>query len=130
MIVEPFFVTIVTPYVLLTVGLSAGLYLFYTLKAEIAVLSAECKQRTAGLEAALRASDVERDDLRRDLARVVSGTGKSGPVRLTADNLPRDSILRLHKQGESPVAIAPSLGLPEGQVKLLLKVRRLIGETP
>jgi hypothetical protein len=117
------FVTVVAPYVLLTAGLSAGLYLFYTLKAEIAMLRAECQQRTAELSAALRASEVEREDLRRDVQRVVSASGKSG-------SLPRDRVLQLHEQGESPAAIARSLGLPDGQVKLLLKVRRLVGETP
>lgn len=123
------FVTIVAPYVVLTVGLGAGLYLFYTLKAEIAKLRAECKQKSAGLSAALRASEVERADLRRDLRGLVSGTGESDPVRLAAGSLPRDRILQLHGQGESPAAIAQRLELPDGQVKLLLKVRRLVGET-
>ena len=125
---ELFFVTVVAPYVLLTAGLSAGLYLFYTVKAEIAMLRAECRQKAAGLSAALRASEVERADLKRDLRRVVSGTGESGQVRLAAGNLPRDRILQLHERGESPAAIAQSLGLPDGQVKLLLRVRQLVGE--
>ena len=32
MILEPFFLTMVAPYVLLTAGFGVGLYLFFTLK--------------------------------------------------------------------------------------------------
>ncbi len=130
MLLEPFLITIVAPYVLLSAGLGVGLYLFYILKKEIARLGAECSNNASGLNAVLRTSEAERADLRRDLERVVSRAEASGSLRLLAGILPRDRILRLHEQGESPAAIAQTLGLPSGQVKLLLKVRRLVGGTP
>ena len=130
MILEPFFLTMVVPYVLLTAGLVVGLYLFFTLTREIARLGEECNDNVSRLRELLGASEAERAELRRDLERVVPRSGASGLVRFVAGNLPKDSILRLHQHGESPAAIAQTLGLPDGQVKLLLKVRHLAGETP
>jgi hypothetical protein len=130
MILDSFVLTIVAPYVLLTVGLAVGLYLFFTLKNEIARLDAEGNNITSRLEEVLRTSESERADARRDLARSVSRIEAAESGRLAAGSLPRERILQLHKQGETPAAIARTLGLPDGQVKLLLKVRCLVAETP
>jgi hypothetical protein len=129
MLLEPLFISILTPYVLLTAGLGTGLYLFYTLKVEIARISAKSREQSSALKAALQASEAERANLRRDLDRLVARIGTSGPVRVTAGDVSRDRILRLHEQGESPTAIAQTLGLPDGKVQLLLKVRRMMGAT-
>jgi len=129
MILESFLFTMVVPYVLLTAGLGVGLYLFFTLKREIARLSAECSNSISGLKAVLSAPAAEPGDLRRDLDRVVPRTRASGLVRWVEGNLRRDRILRLHQQGESPAAIARTLGVPDSQVKLLLKVRSLVEAT-
>lgn len=129
MILQPFLLTVVTPYLLLTAGLGAGVYLLFTMKDEIARLGTECTDNASRLRAALRASEAERADLRRDIERIASRAEASGSIRPVDANFPRDRILRLHEQGESPAAIAQTLGLPDGQVKLLLKVRCLVGET-
>jgi hypothetical protein len=129
MILEPFFFAVVAFYVLLAVGLGATLYLLITLNAGIARLRAECDNKTSGLKAVLRLAATERANLRRELDRVESTTGASSQAWLVAGNLSRDKILRLHEQGENPTAIAQTLGLPDGQVKLMLKVQRMVGET-
>lgn len=128
MILEPFFLAIVAHYVLLTAGFGVGLGLFFRLRKQVARLAAECSDNASSLAAVLRTTEAERADLRRDLERAVSRTEASGSVRPVAGNFPRDRILRLHEQGESPAAIAQTLGLPDGQVKLLLKVRCLVAE--
>jgi hypothetical protein len=129
MLLEPILLTHLAPYFLMTVGLGAGLCLFFTLKKEIALLRAECSHNTSGRNAEPRASEEERADPRCGLDRLVPRPGAAAPVGLVAGKLPKDRILRLYEQGESPAAIAQSLELPEGQVKLLLKVKRLVGET-
>jgi hypothetical protein len=127
MIREPFFLAIVAQYLLLTACFGVGLCLFVRLRKQVARLGAECSDNASSLAAALRTTEAEQADLRRDLERVVSRTEASGTVRPVAGNFPRDRIVRLHEQGESPAAIAQTLGLPDGQVKLLLKVRGLFG---
>ena len=129
MILEPLSLAIVALYLLLTAGFGVGLCLFFRLRKQVAQLGAECSDNASSLAEVLRTTEAERADLRRDLKRVVSRTEASGSVRPVAGNFPRDSILRLHEQGESPAAIARALGLPDGQVKLLLKVRCLVGKT-
>jgi hypothetical protein len=126
---QPFLLAVIAPYVFLAVGLGAGLGLFFSLKKEIAQLRAECRNSTSRPNVVARTPEDERDNPQCNLERVVSRIGEPAPVRLVAGDLPKARILRLYEQGESPAVIAETLDLPEGQVKLLLKVQRLVGET-
>ena len=108
MILEPFFLAIVAHYVLLIAGFGLGLCLFFRLRKQVARLGVECSDNASSLAAVLRTTEA------------------SGSVRPVAGKFPRDKILRLHEQGESPAAIAQTLGVPNAQVDLLLKVRGLV----
>jgi hypothetical protein len=110
----PLSITIAAPGVLLILGLAVNLYLDLRTKAKIARLGAECRNRILELEEPPQAPE---------------RTVEPGSVRPAQGRFPKDRILALHELGESPAAISRILGLPAGQVSLLLKVRRLAGQT-
>mgnify|MGYP005849321781 CR=1 FL=1 len=112
-------------YALLATGLSLCTFLFVTVKHDI--------------QRAKRSSDLERAKLLQEVrqlhAEVISVQNRLAeaeekllaipriqPPRPGMNISRRSQIIRLHRRGERPEQIAASLGLPQGEVDLLLKL--------
>jgi DNA-binding NarL/FixJ family response regulator len=121
-------------YILMAVGLGLCLYLFMTLKVEIRRLlpgRVEDQQRVEALESALAEARLTVQQLENDLREVERQTGMlvaPAPARSGLNLSKRTQVLRLHRSGESSAAIATSLGLPRGEVDLLIKVHGMVLE--
>ena len=121
-------------YALMAVGLGLCLYLFMTLKVEIRGLlpcRIEDQQRVATLESALGEARLAVQQLETDLREVERQTGMlvaPAPARSGLNLSKRTQVLRLHRAGEGSAAIATSLGLPRGEVDLLIKVHGMVLE--
>ena len=116
-------------YGLLALGLGCCLYLFYTLKLEIQVGRKRAVVRIEMLEDALQGLRAGMEDLREELQRLQvepPGMAPYASINLTK----RAQVLRLHRRGEAVPTIAGTLGLPQKEVELLLKVHRLMLEQP
>jgi len=121
-------------YALMAVGLGLCLYLFMTLKAEMRGLlpcRIEDQQRVEALEGALGEARLAVQQLENDLREVERQTGMlvaPAPARSGLNLSKRTQVLRLHRAGEDSAAIATSLGLPRGEVDLLIKVHGMVLE--
>jgi hypothetical protein len=107
-------------------ALSLGLYLFVSLKREIARNRQRAERRHAEIEAAVAA-------LRKTVDEVEERAGMLVPPPPTSSGLnpgKRNQALRMHRRGDSPEYIAAALGLPAGEVQLMLKVQRMILSVP
>ncbi len=121
-------------YALTAVGLGLCLYLFMTLKVEIRGLlpgRTEDQQRVEALESALGEARLAVQQLENDLREVERQTGMlvaPAPSRSGLNLSKRTQVLRMHRTGEGPAGIAASLGLPRGEVELLIKVHSMVLE--
>lgn len=121
-------------YVLTAIGLGLCLYLFMTLKVEIRRLlpgRVEDRERVATLETALEEARLAVQRLEHDLREVEQQTGMlvaPAPARSGLNLSKRTQVLRMHRAGEGSAGIAASLGLPRGEVELLIKVHSLVLE--
>ena len=117
---------------LLTVGFGLCLYLFVTLKAELRRHErgrAEDRRQVAELKGALGKASTALARLEKDLREVEQQTGMlvpPVPARSGLNLSKRTQVLRLHRAGEDPTMIAASLGLPRGEVDLLIKVQHML----
>ncbi|MFN7994736.1 MAG: hypothetical protein U0Q18_14105 [Bryobacteraceae bacterium] len=118
-------------YSLAAAGCGLCLYLFLTLKAEIRSLIFRYKENSekiGDLVSVFEEAHSRLENLEKDLREMEQQTGmlvapmttKSG-MNLTR----RTQVLRMHRSGEQSAGIASSLGLPRGEVELLIKVHRL-----
>jgi hypothetical protein len=121
-------------YALLAVGFGLCLYLFVTLKIELRRLlrrRMEDRQQVQALESALGEARLALERLGADLREVEGQTGMlvpPAPARSGLNLSKRTQVLRRHRAGEDPAGIAAALGLPRGEVELLIKVHRLVLE--
>jgi hypothetical protein len=119
---------------LLAAGLGLCLYLFATLKVEIRGLLKriqEHQRQIQGLEGALAEARNGLGRLECDLREIESQTGmlvEPAPARSGLNLSKRTQVLRRHRAGEDPAAIASALELPRAEVELLIKVQRLVLE--
>jgi hypothetical protein len=119
---------------LTAVGLGLCLYLFMTLKVEMRGLlpgRIEDRQRVEALESALGEARLAVQQLESDLREVERQTGMlvaPTPSRSGLNLSKRTQVLRMHRTGEGSAGIAASLGLPRGEVDLLIKVHSMVLE--
>lgn len=107
-------------------GMAACVFLFVTLKKEIAETGAAYRDRIAALETALKELGASLDQLKRDLAEA-EARAEAAARPVTGMNLnKRGQALRMHRRGETPDQIAAALGVPVNEVELLLKVHRTL----
>jgi hypothetical protein len=118
-----------TPCALVAAGLGLALYLFCTLKIEIRAGGrrrrgpppappemAELRRRLDEMEARWRESESR------------AAPAEPPAVRPGMNLNRRSQALRLYRRGETPGEIARLLAMPGGEVRLLLKVHRLLAE--
>lgn len=116
-------------YLLLAGGLGACLYLFLTLKREVRKLEARWKRRHQELEETIRTLQAELDVVKDRLREAEERAGMlvpPAPLRSGLNLSKRTQALRMAARGETPEHIAAALSLPEGEVQLLMKVRRMV----
>ena len=125
-------------YGLGAVTLLLSLVLFVTVKAEVGALAASGRREREALEAQAAAARAEIEELREAVSHLAASLREmeeaSGalvpppPARSGLNFTVRSQVLRRHRLGEEPPAIATSMGLPLTEVNLLLKVNRLVLE--
>ena len=119
-------------YALLAAGLGLCLHLFVTLKVEVRAQSRRRladEQQVHNLESALREAHLAVDRLESDLREVERQTGMlvaPAPARSGLNLSKRTQVLRMHRAGQDGAGIADALGLPRGEVELLIKVHRIV----
>lgn len=120
-------------YALLVSGLALCLYLFLALKVEIRQLEKRWTRKHQGLEETVCQMQAQLDELRDRLREAEERAGvlvAPAPPRSGLNLSKRTQALRMFARGESAEHVAAALSLPEGEVKLLLKVRRTLAEQP
>jgi len=116
----------------LALGLGLCLYLFITLKAGMSALTRrrlEDQQQVQELSTALGEARLEMQTLASDLREVEQQTGMltaPAPARSGLNLSKRTQVLRRHRAGEDAAKIAATLGLPRGEVDLLVKVQGML----
>jgi hypothetical protein len=137
---------------LVALGMAACLYLFYGMKREVTALrrrlteernrfEEERRQLAGELDAyRLSLADLQRAVAESDvpamspataasLAVMAAGLGDASPLApAPLDALKRGQALRMHRHGATVDEIASKLLVPPGDVALLLKVQRSMGE--
>ena len=112
---------------LLAAGLAAAAGLFFGLKRDISRLSLRRRRGDETLAQSL-------DQLRRELDALRAGAAEFDrrlrelpppAADREMDPVHRAQVLRMHRRGERPEQIAAALGLPLGEVDLLLKLHRI-----
>ncbi len=112
-------------YALLAAGLAACLYLFCSTKQEIG----RTRNEHRALQAALGRAQAELAELSMRLldAEQIAGAMVTPPPARSGLNLTRRAqVLRLARRGQNPSQIAAAVGIPEGEVELILKVHNLV----
>lgn len=124
-----------TQLILLAAGLCMALVLFFLLKYENAQLRRSFQEER-------EASAVVLEELRQFILRMGPPAGERVPTVPAPPETPspapqtsmnftkRSQVLRMYRRGESAEQIAATLGLPRGEVDLLLKVHQATVEAP
>lgn len=114
-------------------GMAACVWLFVLMKAELAAGQKQSKKRREDLDAAISAVRVSLSNLSERLEETERQTGLLAPPPPTLSGLnlsKRSQAIRMSRRGETPTQIAAALGLPQGEVDLLLKVHRIVVNFP
>jgi len=116
-------------YAVLGAGLGLCIYLFWTLKMEIAALEQRGKSRETALADAILAVQSALDKLYTELRGMEEQTGMLVPPAPTSSGLnmnKRGQALKMHRRGQSREQISGALGLPLTEIDLLLKVHQIV----
>ena len=114
-------------YTLLATGLGFCLYLFVTLKREIHRIAQDSSTQRESLERAVSQLRAELSALNAQYTEIEKSVGQLpqvSSIRPGINTSRRSQVLRLHRRGERAEHISAVLGIPQGEVDLLLKVHR------
>lgn len=117
---------VLVEYALLALGLSLCTFLFVTVKHDIQRAKRSCDRERAELLQEVRRLQAEIEGIQGRLAETeekLAGIPRIQPPQPGMNISRRSQILRLHRRGERPEQIAAALGLPQGEVDLLLKLQ-------
>lgn len=123
----------IAPYLLITAGICACMYIFYSLKREICKLKERLKQYDAQIDTASNNVLVQIEAMRTELRDAEERTAQLVPPVPPRSGLnlnTRTQAIRMFRHGEDERDIASKLGLPRNEVKLLLKVHKLAVDAP
>jgi hypothetical protein len=121
----------VLQYGLLGAGLGLCLYLFFTLKVELAKLDRRHQDIHDELSRAVSGLRAELDQARAQMCELQEQSKMLVPPAPTTSGLnlsKRGQVLQMHRRGQSAEQIAASLALPKTEVDLLLKVHQIVLE--
>jgi hypothetical protein len=117
------------PFVLLTAGMAACVYVFLSLRREIDRLSRRMKWQQEQFEALHTDITADFDSVKARLREAEERAGVLVPPTPTRSGLnlsKRSQALKMSRIGEKPENIAAALGLPRREVELLLKVQKIV----
>ena len=116
------------PYLLITFGLSLCMYVFYTLKREMASLRSRLEKLDAQHSAAASETEAQIGEMREELREAEQRTAQLVPPAPPKSGLNlsmRTQVIRMFRHGEDAETIATRLSLPRNEVLLLLKVHKI-----
>jgi len=111
--------------VLLAAGIALCAFLFLSLKQELRLLRKRHLEQTQLADHLARQLRSEIAHLKRVLVEVdgkASQLPQLSPPRPAMNTTRRSQILRMNRRGERPDQIAAALGVPKGEIDLLLKI--------
>jgi hypothetical protein len=118
-------------YAAVAFALTLSVGLFLSAKVEIARLRRRGDRDRDAWEEALQRQVHDLEALRAELRAAETRHASSAPPAVAPAGLnvsKRNQALRLHRAGHTTAQIAESLGMPEGEVALLLKVQAIVLE--
>ena len=113
------------PYTELAIGLSLCLFLFLSLKRDLAAAERRWRKKLADVEADWQAKTKILDERWDELSQISHLLVPPAPPRSGFNLTKRSQVLQMFRQGESPQVIAAALSLPNNEVDLLVKVQRI-----
>ncbi len=111
------------------IGILACLYLFVSVKRETATLRSRYKTRIAQLEETVAALSARLDEQSVEWKEAAEHASLYVPPPAPASGLnltKRSQALKLNRLGEGPEHIAETLGIPQNEVDLLLRVQKIV----
>jgi hypothetical protein len=109
-------------------AMAACLYLFVTLKREIAAVAARRLSEREELQARICELRTRIDELEQNLETFAGASAAPERLGRSLNVNKRMQALRMAKRGDGPERISAALGLPAREAQLLIKVQRLISE--
>jgi hypothetical protein len=106
--------------------MAACLFLFWTLKREIAENEFKNREKRRALESAAGQLRATIEQLKLELSEAEARNAAAARPVAGMNLSKRGQALRMHKRGEKPEQIAAALELPANEVELLLKVHRQV----
>ena len=108
---------------------AAGMSVFLLLRAQwlLRAAGAVARSKDAAAETANTELEARLESLAREVRELERRPEFSGDTAKAGMNISkRTQVLRLHRRGESPQAIAASLGLRRREVELLVKIHSMV----
>ncbi|MCC6585915.1 MAG: hypothetical protein IT168_04275 [Bryobacterales bacterium] len=124
----PSYIQLILPYLLIAVVIGLSLALFVLVKADVRRYGSEWEREREGLlehQRELKTQIVALETAMREQeqrAESMTAVPVSSAVRPGMNLQRRAQILRLAKRGDNPQQIASTVGMPQNEVELLLKL--------
>ena len=116
-------------YSLLSIGLGLCVFLCVTIKQEMHRTTRNSTEQQRTLERSISQLQAELNTLRAQIVEIEEKAGKlpqlSSP-RPGMNTSRRSQVLRMHRRGERAEQISAALGIPQGEIDLLLKVHSAV----
>ena len=126
----PSYIQLILPYLLIAVVIGLSLALFVLVKADVRRYGSEWERERESLlehQRELKTQIVALETAMREQeqrAESISAVTVSSAVRPGMNLQRRAQILRLAKRGDNPQQIATTVGMPQNEVELLLKLHQ------
>ena len=126
----PSYIQLILPYLLIAVVIGLSLALFVLVKADVRRYGSEWERERESLlehQRELKTQIVALETAMREQeqrAESISAVTISSAVRPGMNLQRRAQILRLAKRGDNPQQIATTVGMPQNEVELLLKLHQ------
>lgn len=113
-------------YAITAIGLGLCLFLFVSLKRDLAASEARCQKKLAARETDWQARMDGLDERWRELSQISSLLVPPPPTRSGLNLNKRNQALQMHRRGEASRDIAEALAIPQNEVELLVKVQGIV----
>jgi DNA-binding NarL/FixJ family response regulator len=117
-------------------SLGVGTFFFLSLKKQLRAVTAQNVETAESLERLIRIASVLETYNLESFGNRITELENRKPITVPEPSAPtfvgasrRGQVLRLHRNGESPVNIAETLGVSQGEVDLTLKLQNLFSQT-
>jgi hypothetical protein len=113
-----------TTYAALAIGLTLALFLYFSLRMEMAQIEQTARGSGSNTASGLETLSAELEKLRETvegIEQTPAATSAGPAINLTR----RAQVLRMHQRGETVSTIAGALRVPQHEIELLLKLHRM-----